>query len=58
MAKKEVLSEAIRILEKYNCELNFKLLKSSDSKTKNEISSEIAKNNSMILDYKFRLEYE
>lgn len=48
-----VLQNAIHHLEKLNRQLTDELL--SNSSREKEISEKIAKNNSMILDYKFRI---
>jgi hypothetical protein len=54
MATKGILSEAIRMLDINNMELRKKLTESV-GKDKDIILEQIARNNSMILDFKFRL---
>lgn len=56
MASNGILLEAIRKLEINNMELRNKL--SDPNADKDTILKEIARNDSMILDFKFRLKYE
>jgi len=58
MASKSVLIKAIEILEKANNTLNRTLLSTDSSSERERISKEITKNESMILDYKFRINHE
>lgn len=55
MATKKVLKEAIRKLELNTKELMDKRAKTKDPSEHEAISRLIAKNDSMILDYEFRL---
>ena len=57
MASKNVLSEAIKKLEATNITLLEKINNTSDKKVKENYRKEITRNESMILDYKFRLEH-
>lgn len=59
MANKSVLMSAINLLEKANASLRHKIVveKMNDAETQ-KIFDQIQKNESMILDYKFRIEYE
>ena len=59
MANKSVLMSAIDLLEKANASLRHKIAveKMNDAETQ-KIFDQIQKNESMILDYKFRIEYE
>lgn len=58
MASKNVLSEAITKLVSANIVLREKLRTISDKKKADECLKEITRNESMILDYKFRLEHD
>lgn len=58
MATKNVLTEAINTLVKANNELLKQSQSTNDETKKEAFHREIAKNQSMILDYKFRLQYE
>ncbi len=58
MASKNVLSEAITKLVSANVVLKEKLRTISDKKKADECLKEITRNESMILDYKFRLEHD
>lgn len=59
MATKGVLREAIKKLEHSNTVLKQEFRKVSVNSAKGrEILAKVARNDSMILDYKFRLEYE
>lgn len=58
MAKKSVLLEAINQLEKANIALLERIGKSKAKEKAAEYRQQITKNESMILDYKFRLEHE
>jgi len=58
MAKKSVLLEAINKLEKANIALLERIGKSKTKEKTAEYRQQITKNESMILDYKFRLEHE
>ena len=58
MASKNVLTEAINKLVNANIILTEKINKTSDSSKIEELRKEISRNQAMILDYKFRLEYE
>lgn len=58
MATKGVLLSAIEKLKEANARLFEKCCKASDSKVKEEIRKQISKNEAMILDYQFRLNYE
>lgn len=55
MATKSILKEAIKKLEKNNKLMLARLSKTKDENKLNELSNVIARNNSMILDYEFRL---
>jgi hypothetical protein len=57
MASKNILAEAINKLVKANMFLLEKSQKTTDKKKAEEYRKEITKNQSMILDYKFRLEH-
>ena len=57
MASKGVLLEAIRKLEINNMELH-KKMSEAHGNDKLELASKIARNESMILDFQFRLKYE
>lgn len=58
MASKNVLSEAITKLVSANVVLREKLRTLSDKNKADECLKEITRNESMILDYKFRLEHD
>ena len=58
MASKEVLITAIKKLKDTNCRIYEKCCKTSDEKLKTKLRGDIAKNESMILDYQYRLEHE
>jgi hypothetical protein len=58
MAKKAVLIEAVRKLEILNQELREKLGKNSKQKLAESYRQQIARNEAMILDYKYRIEHE
>ena len=58
MAKKAVLIEAMRKLEILNQELREKLGRNSKQKLVENYSQQIARNEAMILDYKYRIEHE
>jgi hypothetical protein len=58
MASKNVLTEAITKLVSSNALLYEKMRKEKDEKKKSDILKEINRNNAMILDYKFRIEYD
>jgi len=58
MASKNVLSEAITKLVNANVVLREKLHTLSDKNKADECLKEIKRNESMILDYKFRLEHD
>ena len=58
MAKKSVLLEAINQLEKANMTLLERIGKSKTSEKAAEYRQQITKNESMILDYKYRIEHE
>lgn len=58
MAKKGVLIEAIRKLEILNKELREKIAKNTKAKMVENYRQLIARNDAMILDYKYRIEYE
>lgn len=58
MASKNVLAEAITKLVNANATLREKIHTLSDKKKAEECLKEIKRNESMILDYKFRLEYD
>ena len=55
MAEKTILAEAIRKLEALNLQLTEKIHTTKDKKLIEEYSKHISKNQSMILDYKFRM---
>lgn len=56
MASKNVLSEAINKLVKANTILREKMTKTSKQSEIDKYQKDITKNETMILDYKFRLE--
>lgn len=58
MASKNVLTEAINKLVTANSSLRKKMNETDDKKKRDEYLKEITKNDSMILDYKFRLEHD
>lgn len=58
MASKNVLAEAITKLTNANATLREKMHTFSDKKKVDECLKEITRNEAMILDYKFRLEYD
>ncbi len=58
MASKNVLAEAITKLVNANTALREKIHTLSDKKKADECLKEITRNEAMILDYKFRLEYD
>ena len=58
MASKNVLTEAINKLVNANTALFEKVQQTADKKKAEEYRKEINKNQSMILDYKYRLETE
>jgi hypothetical protein len=58
MASKNVLTEAISKLVTANSSLRKKMNETDDKKKRDEYLKEITKNDSMILDYKFRLEHD
>lgn len=58
MAKKVILVTAIEKLKDANCRLYEKCCKSQNEKEKERLREQISKNNSMILDYQYRLDYE
>ena len=58
MASKNVLAEAITKLVNANVILKEKIHTSSDKKKTDEWLKEITRNESMILDYKYRLEHD
>lgn len=58
MAKKAVLIEAVRKLEILNQELREKLGRNSKQKLAENYRQQIARNETMILDYKYRIEHE
>jgi len=58
MVNKNVLLEAIRRLEILNQELRKKIDKNPTSKTSDNYLKLLAKNDSLILDYKFRIEHD
>ena len=58
MASKNVLAEAITKLVNANATLREKIHTLSDKKKAEECLKEIKRNESMILDYKFRLEHD
>jgi cell division protein FtsB len=58
MASKNVLAEAITKLVNANAALREKIHTLSDKKKADECLKEIKRNEAMILDYKFRLDYD
>jgi hypothetical protein len=58
MASKNVLTEAISKLVTANSSLRKKMNETDDKKKRDEYLKEITKNESMILDYKFRFEHD
>lgn len=58
MTKKVVLIEAVRKLEILNKELREKIAKGLKENIADNYRRQIAKNDSMILDYKYRIENE
>ena len=58
MAKKAVLIEAVRKLEILNQELREKISKNTLKKGVENLTQQIARNEAMILDYKYRIEHE
>lgn len=58
MATKSILRQSIETLEKTNESLLIKLKNCKDDSRKDEINNEIIRNQSIILDYKFRLEQD
>lgn len=58
MVNKNVLKSAIEILTNTNKSLSDKLKTASSKKEKEKIKNEMARNQSMILDYNFRLNTE
>ena len=58
MASKNVLTEAINKLVTANSSLRKKMSETDDKKKRDEYLKEITKNESMILDYKFRFEHD
>lgn len=58
MVNKNVLKSAIEILTNTNKSLSDKLKTASNKKEKEKIKNEMARNQSMILDYNFRLNKE
>lgn len=58
MTPKDVLTEAINKLVSANVVLEDKIKNSTDQNKIDNARKELNKNNAMILDYKFRLEYE
>lgn len=57
MASKNVLTQAINTLVAANIELLKKSQSTDDEAKKEMLHKKITKNQSMILDYKFRLQY-
>ena len=58
MAKESVLREAIKKLQYNNNVLYEKRAKCANKQQVNEIDKQIAKNDSMILDYEYRIKKE
>ena len=58
MASKNVLAEAISKLVKANENLKTKIKVTQNKAEAEEMCKEVQKNTSMILDYKYRLEYD
>jgi hypothetical protein len=58
MENKNVLKEAIKKLVSTNLSLQDKLMHFEDKKAKERIKNEIIRNQSMILDYQYRVESE
>ena len=58
MATKSVLNKAIEKLENVNKDILRKIAEESDKSRIQVLKQELQKNESMILDYKFRLKYE
>ena len=58
MATKSVLNKAIEKLEDVNKDILRKIAEESDKSRIQVLKQELQKNESMILDYKFRLKYE
>ena len=58
MASKNVLAEAITKLVNANISLREKIHNASDKNESDKYLKEIAKNESMILDYKYRIDHD
>ena len=58
MADKNVLETAINKLVKANMLLRKKISESTDKENLQELTKEIMKNEAIILDYKYRLQYD
>lgn len=58
MENKNVLKEAIKKLVSTNLSLQDKFMRLEDKKAKERIKNEIIRNQSMILDYQYRVENE
>ena len=56
MAKKSVLTEAVRMLSYNNGLILRQIASCSSNKKREELEKQLSKNNSMILDYKYRIE--
>lgn len=58
MVNKNVLGKAIEVLTNTNSTLTNKLKETTNKKEKEKIKNEIKRNQSMILDYQFRINFE
>jgi hypothetical protein len=58
MVNKNVLEKAIEVLTNTNSTLTNKLKEIANKKEKEKIKNEIKRNQSMILDYQFRINFE
>jgi hypothetical protein len=58
MAAKNILRESIKKLEQNNKLILSRISRTKDKNKINELSNIIARNNSMILDYEYRLKEE
>lgn len=58
MADKKILKIAIEKLQTRNHSLLEKFSKTEKEEDKKDLNKQIIKNNSLILDYQYRLEYE
>lgn len=56
MAKRSVLTEAVRMLSFNNAVILKEISSCSNNKRREELDKQLSKNNSMILDYKYRIE--